>query len=72
MRRVIDGERLTGHGDVSGGYPEIVIYDGVGAGEGAAICTIGGFHWADVAVRTRLAISSGVVEYEAERPPSIR
>jgi len=35
MRRVIDGERLSGHGNAAEGYPEILICDGQGEGDGS-------------------------------------
>jgi hypothetical protein len=74
MRKVIDGERLSGHGDGSGEYPEILISDGIGAGTGSMICSIQSFHWADVVVkggktelwfenRLCLSIPNGIVEY---------
>ena len=72
MRRVIDGERLSGHG--TSGYPEIIIRDGKGPGGGSMICSIQSFHWAEVVVngdttelwfenKLRLAIGDGIVVY---------
>jgi hypothetical protein len=74
LRKVIDGERLSGHGNAAVGYPEILIYDGVGVGGGSLICSIRGFHSADVVVkgagtelwfenRVCLAIPEGIVKY---------
>ena len=74
LRKVIDGERLSGHGNAAVGYPEILIYDGIGAGQGSMICSIQSFHWADVVVKggqtelwfengVCLAIPEGLVEY---------
>ena len=72
MRRVVDGERLSGRGNGSGAYPEIFIMTGQGTGGGELICSITGFHWVDVKLRkqdtlldfegkTRLSISDGIV-----------
>jgi len=74
MRQVIDGERLSGHGTASGGYPEILIFDGKGMGGGALICSIESFHWADVVIRgnttklwfenkTCISVEDGIVQY---------
>jgi hypothetical protein len=74
MRKVINGERLSGHGTVSGGYPEICILDGVGLNGGSMICSIQSFHCAEVAVNgqatelsfedtTCLSIQHGIVMY---------
>jgi hypothetical protein len=43
MRDVVDGETLSGH-RTEDGYPELMIYDGQGAGRGSMICTIRSFH----------------------------
>jgi hypothetical protein len=74
IRRVIDGERLHGHGNASVGFPEIVVLDGQGLGGGARVCSIQGFHWLHVTVRSRatelcfenklsLVVDGGIVEY---------
>jgi len=74
MREVIDGERLSGHGSVAAGYPEICIRDGIGVGGGALICSIQYFHWVDVSVtgegtelsfedKACVAIRNGIVLY---------
>lgn len=74
MRQVRDGERLSGHGNATEGYPEIFILDGKGPGGGSLICSIESFHWADVEVKDGttelwfegklcLAVSDGIVVY---------
>ena len=74
LRNVIDGERLSGHGSAAEGFPEIVIYDGIGAGNGSMICSIESFHWVTVKVKGRttelwfenkvcLAVPNAVVRY---------
>lgn len=74
IREVRNGERLSGHGTVKGGYPEISVNDGKGPGGGSMLFTIVSFHWADVVVnenttelwfenRQRVAIHGGLVQY---------
>jgi hypothetical protein len=71
---LIDGERLSGHRSKTRGYPEILIYDGQGAGHGSMMCSIQGFHWAEVKMkqnktelwfegRTCISISGGILQY---------
>lgn len=73
-RKVRDGERLSGHGNETEGYPEIDIFTGKGPGGGALLCGIESFHWVDVKVKgatTELwfenkvcvAVSGGLVTY---------
>lgn len=73
-RPVVDGERLSGHGDEATGYPEIHVSD---KPDGSLLFTIGAFHWADVAVRgdvtelffegRRVVLSDAFVEYGAPK-----
>ena len=50
MRRVIDGEMVSGHG-VAPNYPSLVVSDRIGEGTGRTICTIEAFHQASVTIR---------------------
>jgi hypothetical protein len=77
MRQVVDGERLSGHGTQESGYPEILIFDGIGVKDGSLICSIQSFHTANVVVkgtttelwfewfesRLCLVIPDGIVKY---------
>ena len=49
FRPVINGERLSGHGNETTGYPGIAIFDRPN-GAGLLLFAIEAFHWADVAV----------------------
>ncbi|HEX4273980.1 MAG TPA: hypothetical protein VHZ74_01430, partial [Bryobacteraceae bacterium] len=72
--QVIDGEKLSGHRNDRGQYPDICISDGKGPGGGSMLFSIQSFHWADVVVKGNttelwfenkmcLAIPDGVVQY---------
>lgn len=81
-REVRDGEQLSGHRSGSGDFPEIHIYDGLGAGDGSCMFSIVGFHFVDVMVHDHtttlsfegklpVKVFGGIVKYcvpEAESP----
>jgi hypothetical protein len=73
MRDVVGGETLSGHG-AGGDYPELLIYDGLGAGSGSMMFVIGGFHNCTVTIRDDattlvfegrlpVTIHGGIVQY---------
>jgi hypothetical protein len=49
FRPVVNGERLSGHGDETTGYPGIAVFEQPD-GAGSLLFAIEAFHWADVAV----------------------
>jgi hypothetical protein len=73
-KNISDGQRLSGHANGSSEYPEILVYDGVGHGDGSCLFEIASFHWADVRVsgdttllsfenKVEVAITDGVIVY---------
>lgn len=52
MRRVVDGETVSGYSKDHPNVPELLVFDGIGAGNGRLICAITSFHQASVTVRS--------------------
>jgi hypothetical protein len=72
LKPVTQGERFSGHGNEKDGYPEIIIYDGQGEGNGSMMFSIQHFHSCEVNImenttelwfenKTCLRISGSVV-----------
>jgi hypothetical protein len=68
MRRVVDGETVSGHGKAPN-FPELLVFDGIGPADGRLICSIESFHEASITLRPDGATELLIGHIEANQMP---
>lgn len=72
MRPVVDGETVSGIGTVLNGaptFPELLIFDGIGAGNGRLVCAVTTFHKADIAVKGVRTVELLICRHDLDQTP---